>query len=53
MNEISFPNKKYQIIYADPPWEQLNDFKDLLKKEIDSIAKKHNFDDIISIKFTG
>lgn len=23
MNEISFPNKKYQIIYADPPWEQL------------------------------
>ncbi len=29
------------------------DFKDLLKKEIDSIAQKHNFDNIISIKFTG
>ena len=29
------------------------DYKDLLKKEIDSIAQKHKFDNIISIKFTG
>ena len=24
MEQIPFPNKKYQIIYADPPW-QYND----------------------------
>jgi len=22
---IPFPNKKYQIIYADPPWSYYND----------------------------
>ena len=30
-----------------------NNMKDLLKKEIDSIDKKYNFDDIIFIKFIG
>jgi N6-adenosine-specific RNA methylase IME4 len=23
--QIPFPNKKYQIIYADPPWSYYND----------------------------
>ena len=30
-----------------------NDVKDLLKKEIDNIDEKYNFDDVISVKFTG
>jgi len=25
MKQIPFPNKKYQIIYADPPWSYYND----------------------------
>lgn len=26
MRQIPFPNKKYQIIYADPPWGSNSQF---------------------------
>ena len=35
---ISFPNKKYSIIYADPPWEYV---KSGGKKNSRGMAKQH------------
>ncbi len=48
-------NKKLKVKRYRAKSDSLNSVKDLLKKEIDNIADKYNFDNVvsISIKFTG
>ena len=49
--QIPFPNKKYQIIYADPPWDYGNTKN--LKGEFWGMADRHypvmKFSDIVSL----